>query len=80
MYIEQIQELSVEQNCITELHHHLILKAYIALLKVVVLNKVDLLEDEELQRLERQFRNTCQHTRVFPISALMKQRTDELVS
>eukprot|EP01084_Bolivina_argentea_P309581 535527_1 len=47
--------------------------------QVVVLNKVDLLEDEELQRLERQFRNTCQHTRLFPISALMKQRTDELM-
>ncbi len=52
----------------------------LALLKVIVLNKMDLLEDEELERLERQFKHTCQHTRVFHISALMKQRTDELVS
>ncbi len=45
-----------------------------------MLNKVDLLADGEQQRVERQFKKACQHTRVFSTSALMRQRTDELVS
>ncbi len=45
-----------------------------------MLNKADVLTDMELQSVERQFKRICQHTRIFSISALMKQRTDELVS